>query len=304
MKYYLTLDVGGTQIKAGVLTASAQLLDNRLQTFDALSSADRETILSNFFHIIAALADSIHDPAGEIAGIGLAFPGDFDYAQGICLMKNVNKYDSIYGVNLKNEIQNFLKKNSAEYGFCADCPVIFLNDIEAFALGEYHSGNMKEFSTVMAVCIGTGAGSAFLRDGQLLTEPEPGVPDHGWIYSHPFRESILDDYLSRRGLTRISTRYLGSPVEGRELSELAADGDVRALQAFEDFGAMLSEGLQYFLSGFSPSCLVLGGQIMKSFSLFGKALQDYCAQNGISIHISPNTSLSAFLGLYQVLANA
>lgn len=34
-------------------------------------------------------------------GIRLAFPGPFDYEQGICLMKGLDKYDRLYGINLR-----------------------------------------------------------------------------------------------------------------------------------------------------------------------------------------------------------
>ena len=36
-------------------------------------------------------------------------PGPFDYAQGICLMQNVAKYDALYGVNVQAELRRRLE---------------------------------------------------------------------------------------------------------------------------------------------------------------------------------------------------
>lgn len=171
MDYYITLDVGGTQIKAGVLSASGQLFHNRMETFDSLAKKDRETILKNFFHIITYLAENLDDSHGRIIGIGLAFPGDFNYAEGICLIHDVDKYDSIYGVNLKEELKNYLEHSQAKHLFADNCPIVFLNDIEAFALGESSYGSGTGYPSVFAVCIGTGTGSAFLRHGHIIADP-------------------------------------------------------------------------------------------------------------------------------------
>jgi glucokinase len=44
----------------------------------------------------------------EDGRIGIAMPGPFDYLTGICLMKNVNKYESLYGLNIKQELSDRL----------------------------------------------------------------------------------------------------------------------------------------------------------------------------------------------------
>ena len=75
---------------------------------------------------------------------------------------------------------------------------LFLHDIEAFALGESWYGTCCEAEKILCVCIGTGAGSAFVEHRKPVKTGN-GVPENGWIYQIPFRQGILDDYLSVRG---------------------------------------------------------------------------------------------------------
>lgn len=99
----------------------------------------------------------------------------------------------------------------------------------------------------------------------------------------------------------LSLKYTGEALDGRALAQLAHAGNSQAIQTFHAFGSLLLEGLTAFLTGFSPTCLLLGGQITKSFSLYGKPLTDYCRKHGIDIQIAPDTSKSSFLGLYSIL---
>ena len=58
----------------------------------------------------------------------LAFPGPFDYAKGICLLRGLDKYDALYGVDLRRAF-------SRGSGIAPE-DILFTNDASAFALGE------------------------------------------------------------------------------------------------------------------------------------------------------------------------
>ena len=53
--------------------------------------------------------------------------------------------------------------------------VQFLNDADAFALGEWWAGAAKGGRRVVAATLGTGLGSAFLADGHIVHDA-PGIP--------------------------------------------------------------------------------------------------------------------------------
>ena len=297
MKYYPILDVGGTGIKGGVLTESGALLGD-IVSFDARAREDKETILQNLCHVICTLYQQVQDCNKTLGGVGFSFPGPFDYQRGISLMKGLNKYDSIYGVDLKAELRARLGK---ALGTPCSLPLLFLHDVEAFALGEMRMGLAKGFDKVLYLCIGTGAGSAFSRGGEILKTPEPGVPQNGWIYATPFGESIIDDYISARGLQALALKHTGQRLDGLALAKLAQQGDTGAQEAFAQFGNHLAQAMESFLAQLCPNALVLGGQICKSFDLFGGPLTAICRQRGVTVLQAHNTSESVLKGIFSLL---
>ena len=48
---------------------------------------------------------SEYDRSGNIGGIGIAIPGPFDYGNGISLIKDLEKYESLYGTNIKETLE-------------------------------------------------------------------------------------------------------------------------------------------------------------------------------------------------------
>ena len=288
---YLLLDVGGTEIKGCVSDASGRKTKIRKVPSQAQKSAEK--ILGNF----AAVCRELAGEAGGavIRGVGLAIPGPFDYENGISLMQGLNKYDAIYGIPLEPEIK-------ARVPEVKEAPFLFLHDIEAFALGESWYGTCCEAEKIMCVCIGTGAGSAFVERRKPVKTGK-GVPENGWIYQIPFRESILDDYLSVRGLERISLAVTGKAWSGKELSGLAGSGNGEAKEVWRRFGADAADGLKPVLEAYQPDLLLMGGQISKSFRWFGAQLQAECEKRGIRIQIEPETSVRAMDGLLSQFAD-
>lgn len=300
---YLMLDVGGTGIKGGVLSENGSLLTDSLLEFDAHSAGTADIIFENLVEILDTLLDQ-EECADSVRGIGLAFPGPFDYPAGISRMRGIGKYDAIYGMSIREELRKrFPAARHARFLHTdLPIPILFLHDIEAFALGETAFGWAKGHDRVMYLCIGTGAGSAFTVSGQIVKDGTQ-VPENGWIYNTPYRESQIDDYLSVRGLKKLSLELCGEEKSGFELSQAAGRGDVHAMQAFTAFGEWLCEAMGQFLDTFQPDAFVLGGQIAKSFCYFGQAFSDECKKRGILLYTTSDTSKRTLQGLYAGMRN-
>lgn len=105
---YLCLDVGGTEIKAAPLDKRGNFLAP-VRHFPAMAGADRQTLLENFGWIFSSICPENALPIE----IDLAFPGPFDYKNGICLLQGLDKYDALYGCNLRrafSEISGLLEQ--------------------------------------------------------------------------------------------------------------------------------------------------------------------------------------------------
>lgn len=165
-EYCLCLDVGGTQIKAAAIDREGNPA-GELRYFPAQAKAGREELLVHFVSIL----EEIRVPGAEASGIRLAFPGPFDYEKGICLLRGLDKYDGIYGVDLRQAF-------SERMGIAPE-RIRFVNDAAAYALGEMGFGQAKGAARSLFICIGTGCGSAFGIGGALADSGKPGVPENG-----------------------------------------------------------------------------------------------------------------------------
>ena len=283
-EYFLLMDVGGTGIKGCVYDIDGNMA-GEYREYPSMADGTKEEIFDNFYNIIQDLGGD-----RNISKIGFAFPGPFDFNRGISLMQGLNKYDAICGVSIKDEL-------SERDGRLKKTPMLFLHDVEAFALGCISFGDAGNYNPVMCLCIGTGAGSAFIRDGKVLKEPEKGVPQNGWIYNTAFGDGIIDDYLSVRGLRRLGKSIIHEDIDGYELYKRCLAGDTWAMKVYEKFGETVLDAIKSFIDDFEPKALILGGQISKSFAFFGDYLSEFLDSRNIKIILEENTSIRAMQGL-------
>lgn len=285
MEHFVCLDVGGTEIKGAPVDLQGNLL-GEIRHDPACADRDRETVLDHF----ADLVDKYRQ--GTLAGLRLAFPGPFDYEKGICLLRGLAKYDSLYGVNIRQEL-------ARRVGIAPE-KIAFANDGTAFALGEMGFGEAAGVKRALFICIGTGCGSAFGVDGRPAPAGFPGVPENGFVYSAPYRESCVDDYLSRRGLMALSQEMLGTPLDGKGLADLANQGDKGAVACFHAFGERIAEALTPFVDGFRPETVCFGGQITRSGEFFLSPMASLCRARQIHLYVTPDTSARALQGLTRL----
>lgn len=302
MNAFIALDVGGTSIKASAITPCGALLTPGVTHYPSLAKEDKETLLNHFTHIILKQIERLPMDV-NIVGIGLAFPGPFDYTNGISLMQDINKYDSLYGVSIGIEILNRLQSFKSFTSVSGpDCTIKFENDASLFALGETVLNPGLMHGKALCLCIGTGLGSAFLEDGKLITT-RSDVPARGWVYNTPFLGSIIDDYISARGILSLHQTLHGSiPQDVKTIAQLAASGDLACLETFKCFGIRFADAIHTFLQNFRPDTLVIGGQIAKSFPLFKDSFISELQEDHTSIQIclSVDSSFSTLVGVNRL----
>jgi glucokinase len=245
------LDIGGTHVTAARVQLSSATVepDARLR----LEFTGGTTLLE----LILEAADSI--ATVDTRRLGVAVPGPFDYDQGISLVSH--KLHGLYGINLRREL--------AEVAGLTDHAVSFLNDAEAFLLGEWWAGAGRGHERAIGITLGTGLGSAFLADGRLVRSG-PEVPADGALYRLSFRGRPVEEAISRGALLARYASEGGTDVE--QIAERARGGEERARRAFEGMAADLAEFLASPLEAFGPTCLVVGGSIARAWGLLEPVL--------------------------------
>ena len=236
MKRILALDVGGTFIKSAVFQAGKPV--RILPQIPSCSNGSREDIA-------AAVRTAVRQ-AGPVGRIAVSIPGPFDYANGIFRMEH--KFAAV--------------KDCAFADFTDGIPVCFIHDANAFLLGELLHGAGRGFLRVGGISLGTGLGAAFAVGGDLQVNAAGSPADPVSIWKCPFRDGIAEDYVSARALLK---NFPG--MDAKELEDAAANGNMQAKQAWEEYSRNLYELLGEWKKRLSPEIIVLGGQLRKGLFL-------------------------------------
>jgi glucokinase len=301
--YAIVFDVGGLFVKAAVLNRHGRVVPGTYAIYPSKSKETKDEILSYFIDLIKRQTGLIMDRNFRIGGIGYAFPGPFDYERGICLIREVDKFESLYGVNLHDELTRRLNRESFFAGKMADsCPIAFENDTSLFALGEYMFGKARPYAKSVCITIGTGTGSAFLENG-VLVKHRQDVPPDGWIYREPYCDSIVDDYISKRGILRLMKEadIDAAGTDIKNLAEMAKDGHEGAARVFRTFGERIGEMLVPYVRSFRPEAVVIGGQIAGSNELFLDGTRAALREDPVVLESTEDTSISTFMGVSRLL---
>ena len=96
----LALDVGGSSVKSALVTNHQHIL-GQVQEDAITSGAGAPEILNTLAAIISAHLEH----AGDLCRIAFAFPGPFDYVQGISFIHKQARYDALYGLRLGTELK-------------------------------------------------------------------------------------------------------------------------------------------------------------------------------------------------------
>jgi glucokinase len=250
-KSVLVYDVGGSHVAAAVCLGR----DYRLGPI-ASAPYPAEQTSEAFVSFLHALGLKASAGFAGVSGAELAFPGPFDFAAGISLMKH--KLPFLYGVDLRQAL-------ATRFGW-QPAQTRFLHDSAAFLLGEIGAGAAHNQARAVGITLGTGIGSAFAVDGRVVTDGA-GVPPGGEIWNLPYEGGILEDSLSTRAIRGNYQKRTGKLREVVDIAAGAAD-DPDAAAVFAEFGRHLGIALRMAVSGFAPQVVVLGGAISRSARLF------------------------------------
>lgn len=293
-KISICLDVGGTYIKGALFSDEIKEQYTEIHYYPAQSDETKEVILTNFETIFKDLLFEYDKSEWMVDTIAVAFPGPFDYEKGICLIQRLGKFNQLYKVNLLSELQRMQRKKENQQ--FRHARIFFKNDAEAFAFGE---NNHSQAVKGAYFTIGTGLGSTFIEKQQAVHGTE-GIPDSGMIYNQPFKESIIDDYASARGLEKVIQEHYLSALSGAELYKQAKEGSSTALTVFQIFGKQLGQAIAPFISSYMPEEVAFGGQISKSFCYFEDGLKEALGAKNrqVVLRVSEDTTLRTLEGLF------
>ena len=279
--YYIGVDVGGTGIKAGVVTEDGQIIKS------GAIATNRE---SHYTELIRDMADLIFKTLGEakvsiddIKSIGIGFPSSVDDKNGVVVYTaNIN----LNNAPVVEELQKYINK-----------PVYIGNDANCAALGEYFALNDDSIENFIAVTLGTGVGGGIIINKKLYTGSNGSAGEIGHIRlvmdgekCSCGRDGCWECYASATALIRDSKRaaeknpksLLAKNIEangrrsnGKLVFDTAKEGDETAQKVIDNYIKYISEGIIDMINIFQPSVIAIGGGISRQGDNLLNPIKEY-----------------------------
>ncbi len=253
--HLLAYDIGGSHASAGLVDRDS-LTIRWVRSRPIESAGTAESILKELHLLGAEVLSQASQLGVSPDGIGLAVPGPFDYEQGISRLRH--KFAALYDVNLKQEFESRFQISGAR--------ITFLNDAQAYLLGECHAGAARGVHRCVGITLGTGVGSAFALDGSII-ENGLGIQSGGEIHCLPWEGRTVEDTISTRAIQGRYRQVTGEEKSVRDICFQAAEDPV-AQMVMREFGAALGHVLGKVCMPYRPEAIVLGGAISRSADLF------------------------------------
>jgi len=274
-RYILGIDLGGTNIVVGALTAdgSRRFAMHSVPTCAELGAdAVVERMLELSERVIAETLGATGAARDHFLGVGIGSPGPLDRDKGIVIITpNLGWRD----FPLRDRVQNGLR-----------LPATLDNDANCATLGEWWLGAARGARHVVGLTIGTGIGGGLILDGKLYhgSSDVAGELGHSTIDSTGRRckcgnYGCLEAYASGPAIAERAREALagGEPsvmpaMVGGDLGRLSAaavydaaqKGDRLALEVVRETARFLGTGVANLLNIFNPEVVVLAGGVTQA----------------------------------------
>ncbi|ASI76163.1 ROK family protein [Bacillus pacificus] len=253
MKEYIAFDIGGTQIKYGIVSETGTVLKHK--TVPTEIHLGGEQIIQKLILLSKNLMGK-----HTISGIGISTAGIVDVNKGI-VTGGADHIPGYSTIPIINRLQEVLK-----------VPVSIDNDVNCAAFGEKWNGSAREKKNFIMLTLGTGIGGAIFIDGELYRGHLFSAGEWGnmLVEGKPFEEIA-----SISGLIRLVRKYKDeSDWNGKKIFELYDKGDREVTQAVEVFFKHLAIGISNLAYIFNPEVIVIGGGITDRGNEFLKEVKE------------------------------
>ncbi len=268
--YAIGVDLGGTNIKAGLVDADHHIADSLYcKTNLPRPQEEIEQKIAGLCEELCRRADlSLSE---DISSVGIGTPG------------SVNSKTGIVEFNANFNYRNWHLAQAMEARL--PCRVYIENDANAAALGEYIAGAARGARYAVAITLGTGIGGGIIIDGKIFSgfnsagaELGHTVIERGGRPCMCGRRGCWEKYASARALTedtraamrRSPENMMWQSVEGdlqRVNAKTAFDamraGDALGTQLVEEYIESLACGLINVINIFKPEIICIGGGVSK-----------------------------------------
>ncbi len=300
--FYLGIDLGGTNIKSGVVDDDGR----PISSVSVETNADRgpEEGIKNLAEAGRLAVQASGVPWEKIRGVGLGSPGTMDIGAGLLL-----EPPNLPGWNnfpIRQRLADALKKQT-----------VLQNDANAAAFGEYWAGAGRNTQSLVMFTLGTGIGCGIVENGRIVE----GRHSHGAECGHIIIQmeggrqcscgayGHLEGYASATALVNRATEALESDsssslhdplsrgtLTSRAISEAADRGDALATRLMRETARYLAVGAVSLMHTIDPDVVLFGGGMIAAGQRFLEAIRSDIRALAFPIPASRTKVLYAELG--------
>lgn len=264
---YAGIDIGGTSIKYGIVTADGEIKQQSSAPTNPASGKDA---------MIDQLQNTVRKLTTESDSIGVGFPSVVNPKDG-CVYHppNLPGWGIVPLVELLQSV--------------ATVPVAIDNDANVAAFAEATLGAGKNDTHFLYITLGTGVGGGIIVDHKLFTGERGGGGEFGHVLINvdaepkegeavSFRTGTLEEAVGRHGLIQMAKRIAqGYPdsllhavqdLDVKDISDAAVRHDAAALACLERAGTLLGLGLCSILAVLDMRVVVVGGGVSQAHPIF------------------------------------
>ena len=268
MNYYIGVDLGGTNIAAGITDSNGKILLKGSIPTNASRTADE--ITSDMAKLCLSLIEKMELTVKDIKYIGVATPG----------IANLNRGTVDYSCNLPMRNYPLVAKMQS---FTGVKKVLIENDANAAALGEAICGAAKNCDNSVMITLGTGVGGGCIINRKIYSGfnfcgPELGhiVIEHNGVACSCGRRGCWESYSSATALVRMTKEKLTetkdtimwemiggdiAKVSGKTAFAAAKKGDAAGQEVVDKYIGYLASGIVSVINIFQPEVLSIGGGV-------------------------------------------
>ena len=268
-EFFVGVDVGGTNIKTGVVSSTGRPLSHVVIPTEAEKGP--ENGVARICRAIEQAIDESPIRLTNITAIGLATPGTLDLANGIMLEP----------ANLPRWRDTPIRQLVADY---FEKPAILQNDANAAAFGEFWGGAGQGAHSLALWTLGTGVGCGLIVNGHIIEGAHSHGGECGFLYiqmengrpSATGMNGVLEAYAGSAGFvtrcqealdagaesTAIRTRVeAGETISPLMIAEAAESNDPLAIRLIDDSARYMAIGTANLIHTIDPDVILFGGNM-------------------------------------------
>ncbi|MBO5577032.1 MAG: ROK family glucokinase [Ruminococcus sp.] len=296
MKHYIGIDLGGTNIKAGIVNENYEIVAKA--TTKTMLPRPAEEICADMAKVSLEAMQQAGLTLDDIESIGIGTPGTANSETGIIEYSNNLGFLNLPVVEI---MQKHINK-----------PIYVENDANAAAYGEFVAGAAKGANDAVCITLGTGVGGGIIINGKIYSGFNFAGAEIGHTVIDPNgpectcgRKGCFEVFSSATGLVRMTKEAMLEDKSSVMWQMNEEDGKVSARTAFNAMRAgdragkaVVDKYIKYLACGitntiniFQPDILCIGGGVCNEGDPLLLPLKELVAKEVYTKNSAKNTEI-------------